>query len=205
MYDDRKHLVNYRPDRKDFMKDLVRVIAARLASPLFIVYCFEAIAVCLFFGLVFGLFGHSLETQLDIFELIGFCVLGAWLLQRINKVIHIPDYILNLCLRLLLEAPIAGSPGRRRVQLEDLCQRHLLSFRIAVVAFFVVSLPALVLLAVFSLTEDSLVTSIVWKWTYRCALALMMICLAGITGPLFHARRWGCVKEVSSHLGWSKA
>ena len=186
------------------MKDLVQVVGAGLASPLFLVYFFEVIAVFLFFGLVFGLFGHSLENQLAIFEVIGFFALGAWLLRKINKALHLPDFILNLCLRLLLEAPIAGSPGRRRVQLEDLCQLHLLSFRIAVVAFFVVSLPALLLLAVFSLTEDSLVTSIVWKWTYRCALALMMICLAGITGPLFHARRWGCVKEVSSHLGWSK-
>ena len=156
----------------------------------------EIIAVVVFLALVLDLLGGSSGDQVAVLELIGILILLAWLAKKIDKGVHIPDLILGLFLRPLLEAPIAGSVRHRRIEPDDFCLGHRRSVLVAGYAILVVALPMVVILAMYTLAEGSPVTATVWKWTYLCVISIMGICFTWMIGTIFHARRWRCVKEV---------
>ena len=165
-------------------------------SPLLFLAGFvETIAVVLFLALVVDLIGGSPADQVPVFEVIGFFVLFAWLVRRIDKGVQFAGDHLDKFLRSLTNAEPAGSPTYTSIEPKDLCRRHRYSFQIARGLFIAVALPALVIFAMYSLAEGSPVTATVWKWTYLCAVSLMAICLAWMIGTVFHARRWGCAKK----------
>ena len=167
-------------------------------SPLtFMAGFFETIAVVLFLALVVDLLGGSPEDRVAALELIGLFVLLGWLTKKIDKVVSVVSDNLEKFVRWLERDAKTGSP----MQIKDLPKGHRHSFLIARGLFVAVALPALVIFAMYSLAEGSPVTATVWKWTYLCAVSLMAICLAWMIGTIFHARRWGCVKEVDNGSG----
>ena len=192
------------PDRKYYMKAILQAISARLAGPLFMVYVFEALAVFLFLVMAVEMLLDPGQDYIAMFNLIGFFVLCAWLLRKINKVIYIPDYILGLLLRRLLTIPIPGSLGDRQIQPQDLCLGHRRSFQIAVGVFIVVSVIYLVTFLVSYYAESSSVISTLQQWTKRCTILLMFICAVWIIGTLCHAHKCGCIKELIHHSGRSR-
>ena len=181
-----------------------RDITAGFTLLIFFAYFFEITAVVLFLLITIGISRQSLEDQLGVFELIGILVLLGWLTRRINTVVQIAGYILdklvNRLSRFLTNVAPAGSSTYEPIEIKNLCSWHKYSFWMALGAFMLVLLPALVIFAMFSLAEGSPVTSTVWKWTYVCAMSLMIICFLWMIGTLFHARR-RCASKVTDGLG----
>ena len=166
---------------------------------------FEIIAVVLFLLVIFERSRGPVENQVAVFELIGLLVLFAWFLKKIDMAVRVAvdilDKPLETFLRSLTNAAPAGSAIYRPIEIKDLCRRHRYSWIIALCLFIAVALPALVIFAMYSLAEGSPVTATVWKWTYLCGISLMVICLVWMLGTLFHARRWGCVREARTRAG----
>ena len=190
------------------MRSKERDTTADFSPLMFMAHLLEIIAVVLFLVMVIfiGFSQQSLETQLGVLELIGILVLFAWLVRKIDKMIQIPGDALDTLSyrfsRFLTNVAPAGSSAYVPIELKNLCSWHRHSFWMALGAFMLVSLPALVILAIFSLVEDSPLQSTVWKWTYVCAISLMTICLVWMIGTLFHARR-RCASKVADGLGKS--
>ena len=172
-------------------------------SPLmFIVHALEIIAVVLFLMMVLGMSRQSSEDRLAVLEIVGVLVLFAWLIRRIDKVVQILAYVLDTLLsrllRFLTNAAPAGSSSYEQIELKDLCSWHKNSFCIAIGAFMLVLLVALVIFSMFSLAEGSPVTSTVRDWTYRITMPILGMCLLWMLATLFHARRRCASKSAYS-------
>ena len=173
---------------------------------MFMAHLLEIIAVVLFLVMVIEGLPRSSEDQIALFNLIGFLVLFAWLIRRIDKVVQIVAYVLDTLiyklLRLLTNTAPAGSSTYEPIDPKNLCSWHKNSFWMAFGVLMLVLLAALVILSMFSLAEGSPVTSTVWDWTYRITMPILGLCVVWMIGTLFHARR-RCASKVSDGLGKS--
>lgn len=174
-------------------------------SPLtFMVYALETIAVILFLVMVIEGLPRSPEDQIALFNLIGFLVLFAWLIRRIDKVVQIVAYVLDTLiyklLHLLTNTAPTGSSTYEPIDPKNLCSWHKNSFWTAFGVSMLVLLTALVILSMFTLAEGSPVTSTIWDWTYRITMPVLGLCLVWILATIFHARR-RCAIKVSDGLG----
>ena len=189
------------------MKNKERDKTTEFSPLIFMANFLEIIAVVLFLVMVIEFSQQSSDNQLALINVIGFLVLFAWLLRKIDKLVQIPldalDTLLDRLLRLLTNVAPAGSSTYKPIEPKKLCGWHKYSFWMAFGVFMLVMFSALVILTMFSLAEGSPVTSTVWEWTKLCAISLMAISGVWIMGTLFHARR-RCASNVDDGLDKSK-
>ena len=155
---------------------------------MFIVYLFEAFAVCLFIMLIIGLSTESLTDQTGLIQLIGLFVLLAWLTSRLNKVVHAFSVMVSFLCNLVLDVPIAESVGHRRIEVKDLRRGHLLSFKITLSIIMLVALSEVVIGLMYFYAEGSPITSTVWTWTYLIAVSVAISSFMLMIAIMLHAR-----------------